>query len=108
MIASYRDMFRLLLPFAQKRLRKPPSALALTDLDASLVSAFLDDLEQSRGVIARTGLLALPRSIVLSVRRVSRARKLRTNSAGLVDSQQTIGSSVVGFLTWKKLRLCST
>ena len=36
-IASYRDTFRLLLQFAQKRLRKAPSQLGLGDLDASLV-----------------------------------------------------------------------
>ena len=34
-IASYRDTFRLLLMFAQMQLRKPPSALTLTDLDAT-------------------------------------------------------------------------
>ena len=33
-IASYRDTFHLLLEFAQKRLGKPPSALALADLNA--------------------------------------------------------------------------
>lgn len=47
-IASYRDTFRLLLQFAQKRLRKPPSRLAFRDLDASLIAAFLDDLENAR------------------------------------------------------------
>jgi integrase/recombinase XerD len=33
-IASYRDTFRLLFTFAQARLRKPPSALALDDLSS--------------------------------------------------------------------------
>jgi integrase/recombinase XerD len=47
-IASYRDTFRLLLQFAQKRLRKAPSQLGLADLDASLVDAFLQDLENRR------------------------------------------------------------
>jgi integrase/recombinase XerD len=47
-IASYRDTFRLLLQFAQKRLRKAPSSLELNDLNASLVSAFLEDLEKRR------------------------------------------------------------
>lgn len=47
-IASYRDTFRLLLQFAQKRLRKAPSQLAMDDLNASLVNAFLDDLEKRR------------------------------------------------------------
>src|SRR6202042_3362303 len=47
-IASYRDTFRLLLQFAQKRLRKAPSQLGLADIDASLVDAFLQDLENRR------------------------------------------------------------
>jgi site-specific recombinase XerD len=47
-IASYRDTFRLLLQFAQKRLRKAPSQLALRDMDASLINAFLEDLENRR------------------------------------------------------------
>jgi integrase/recombinase XerD len=47
-IASYRDTFRLLLRFAEKRLRKAPSQLGLADLDASLVEAFLTDLENQR------------------------------------------------------------
>jgi integrase/recombinase XerD len=47
-IASYRDTFRLLLQFTQKRLRKEPSQLKLSDLDAALINAFLDDLENGR------------------------------------------------------------
>jgi site-specific recombinase XerD len=58
-IASYRDSFRLLLEFVQKRLHKAPSALALEDIDAPLVTAFLDELEQVRGVRARTRNLRL-------------------------------------------------
>lgn len=58
-IASYRDTFRLLLRFAQQRLHKAPSRLALDDIDAPLVLAFLDELEHSRGVSARTRNLRL-------------------------------------------------
>jgi site-specific recombinase XerD len=58
-IASYRDTFRLLLQFAHKRLRKVPSALALDDIDAPLVMAFLDELERVRGITARTRNLRL-------------------------------------------------
>jgi site-specific recombinase XerD len=58
-IASYRDTFRLLLQFAHKRLRKAPSALALEDIDAPLVVAFLDELERVRGITARTRNLRL-------------------------------------------------
>ena len=47
-IASYRDTFRLLLQFAQARLRKTPSQLELKDLDGSLIGAFLEDLEKHR------------------------------------------------------------
>ena len=53
-IASYRDSFSLLLRFTQNRLGKAPSALTLDDLDAPLISAFLDDLEQTRGTSARS------------------------------------------------------
>jgi Phage integrase, N-terminal SAM-like domain len=48
-IASYRDTFRLLLNFAHEQCGKSPSSLNLTDLDAPLISAFLDTLEQQRG-----------------------------------------------------------
>ena len=58
-IASYRDTFRLLFTFAQARLRKPPSALSLNDLDAPFIGAFLTDLETTRGVSARTRNLRL-------------------------------------------------
>ena len=47
-IASYRDTFRLLLRFTQARTGKTPAALHLADLDAELVSAFLDHLEADR------------------------------------------------------------
>src|SRR5260370_7056776 len=53
-IASYRDTFRLLLQFAQKRLHKAPSQLGLDNLDASLVGAFLEDLENRRHHGARS------------------------------------------------------
>jgi site-specific recombinase XerD len=53
-MAAYRDTFRLLLAFAQERLRKPPSALPLTDLDATLVAGFLQHLEKHRRNSVRT------------------------------------------------------
>jgi site-specific recombinase XerD len=58
-IAAYRDTFRLLLYFIQTRLHKAPSALALEDIDAPLVAAFLDDMEKVRGAKARTRNLRL-------------------------------------------------
>ncbi len=47
-IASYRDTFRLLLGFVQKRLGRAPSKLALADLNAPLVASFLEELEHQR------------------------------------------------------------
>lgn len=58
-IASYRDTFRLLLQFSQKRLRKPPSQLRLADLNAPLLGKFLDDLEAGRDNGARSRNLRL-------------------------------------------------
>src|SRR5215467_358363 len=45
-LASYRDTFRLLVQYAQRRLRKAPSDLTMPDLDPSLIGAFLDHLEK--------------------------------------------------------------
>ena len=58
-VASYRDTFRLLFQFAEKRLGRPPSKLALNDLDAPFLSEFLDDLESVRGNQARSRNLRL-------------------------------------------------
>lgn len=53
-VASYRDTFRLLLKFAQQRLKKEPSKLGLAEIDAPFLVAFLDDLEKGRGNTARS------------------------------------------------------
>jgi integrase/recombinase XerD len=53
-IAAYRDTFRLLLSFAQRRTGKQPCKLEIDDLDAPLIQAFLDHLERDRGNSPRT------------------------------------------------------
>lgn len=53
-IAAYRDTMRLLLAFASARSAKSPSELDVGDLDAPLIGAFLDHLEQERGNGPRT------------------------------------------------------
>jgi site-specific recombinase XerD len=53
-VASYRDTFRLLLGFTEKELGRRPAELALADLDAKLVLAFLEYLEKGRHNTART------------------------------------------------------
>ncbi len=58
-VSSYRDTFRQLFTFAQARLGKPPSALAIDDLDAPFICAFLEDIEINRTVSVRTRNLRL-------------------------------------------------
>jgi integrase/recombinase XerD len=53
-IAAYRDTFRLLLAFASQRTGKQPCQLDIEDLDAPLIAAFLNHLEQDRGNSPRT------------------------------------------------------
>jgi integrase/recombinase XerD len=47
-IAAYRDTFRLLLGFAERRLGRAPAKLQLEDLTPGLVDAFLHHLEVER------------------------------------------------------------
>ena len=47
-VAAYRDAFRLLVQFAQKRLGRLPSQLNLKDLNAPFLGKFLDELETGR------------------------------------------------------------
>ena len=53
-ISGYRDTFRLLLCFVAERTHKKPSELDIADLDAPLVAAFLEHLEQVRHNGTRT------------------------------------------------------
>lgn len=65
-IAAYRDTFRLFLSFAEVRIGKAPTALALVDLDAGLILSFLDHLEKDRnnGARSRNARLAALRSFL--------------------------------------------
>jgi site-specific recombinase XerD len=65
-VEAYRDTFRLLLAYLPQKLGKPIPALALADLDAPVVLAFLDHLEADRGNGPRTrnARLAAVRSFV--------------------------------------------
>jgi site-specific recombinase XerD len=53
-IAAYRDTLRLLLGFAADRLGRPPHTFDIGELDAPLIVAFLNHLEQQRGNSIRT------------------------------------------------------
>lgn len=58
-ISSYRDTFRQLLTFVHQRLHRPPSRLNFEEIDAPLIAAFLDSLENERGVSIRSRNLRL-------------------------------------------------
>ena len=58
-IASYRDSLKLLLAFAKQRTGKKPSTLDWADLDAELITAFLEHLETGRHNTTRTRNLRL-------------------------------------------------
>lgn len=53
-IAAYRDTFRLLLVFVRDRTGIRPDRLSLPDLDAAVISAFLDHLERDRKAAVST------------------------------------------------------
>src|SRR5205823_12139427 len=53
-VAAYRDSLRLLVSFASRRVHKESSQLDIGDLDAPLITAFLDSLEQQRRNTVRT------------------------------------------------------
>jgi len=99
-IASYRDTFRLLLQFAQKRLRKAPSQLELDDLNASLVGAFLEYLEKRRRNGSRSRNLRLT-----AIRSFFRYAALEAPAQGgiiqrvLAIPNQRQPRALVGFLT---------
>ncbi len=79
--ASYADAFRLLLSFASAQLKCRPSKLMLEALDARLVVAFLNQLEEKRGNSAatRNARLAAIRSFMrfLEARVPERADQIR-------------------------------
>ena len=58
-ISSYRDTFRQFLKYTEPRLHKPPSGLDFQEIDAPLITAFLDHLEKQQGVSTRSRNLRL-------------------------------------------------
>jgi integrase/recombinase XerD len=99
-IASYRDTFRLLFQFVEKRLAKAPSKLTLEDLNAPFLGAFLDNLESSRANVARSRNLRLA-----AIRSFFRYAALEApQNSGLIQRVLVIPNKrqsrpLVGFLT---------
>jgi integrase/recombinase XerD len=59
-VAAYRDAFKLLLGFVHQRTGRHPAQLSLADLDAGVIGAFLQHLQDERGnsVVTRNARLA--------------------------------------------------
>ena len=97
-IASYRDTFRLLLQFAQKRVRKAPSQLSLEDLNASLIGAFLDDLgDPAWQRCSQPELAADSGAVFLPLRRTGSTGARRTHPTCACDSEPATASRHGGF-----------
>ncbi len=99
-IGSYRDTFRMLLHFAQARFGKPPTQLAFEQIDAPFVAAFLQDLENGRGVAARTRNLRLTaiRSFFRYAAFEAPAHAVQIQRVLAIPSQRFMRAQV-GFLT---------
>ena len=97
-ISSYRDTFRLLLQFAQKRLHKPPARLAFEEIDAPMIAAFLDDLEKSRGITIRSRNLTLDSNpLFLPLCRLRRTVPCRSDPARAGHTGETTHSRFGSF-----------
>ena len=68
-VEAYRDAFRLLLGYTEKRLKKQPVEMDLADLRPALLLGFLDSLEKDRGNSVRTRNAPTRRAEVLSALR---------------------------------------
>jgi integrase/recombinase XerD len=64
-VAAYRDALKLLIAFTAKRTGRPPSGLDIADLNAEVITSFLDHLQHERAnaVSTRNARLAAIRSL---------------------------------------------
>ena len=99
-VASYRDAFCLLLRFIERETGKSPVKLALDDLDASMIGAFLNHLERDRCNSVRTR-----NSRLAAIHSLFRFAALRhPDHAGLIERvlaipQKRFERKTVSFLT---------
>lgn len=99
-VATYRDTFRLLLAFAERRVKRAPANLLVSDLDAALIVDFLHELETVRHNTLRTrnARLAAVRSFFCFVA-VNLPDHLHQIQRILAIPQKKPDRRLVGFLT---------
>ena len=98
-VHAYRDTFRLLLDYAHATTGKQPSQLDLADLDAALISGFLDHLEHERPTPSAPATPASPPSTPFPLRLLPRTRPRRAHPTRPGHPRQTPATAVVSFLT---------
>jgi integrase/recombinase XerD len=99
-ISAYRDTIKLLLIFAAGQAKKPPSRLAIDDLDAVMIGAFLCylDTERHNGTATRNARLAAIHSFYRYALPLIPDRA-HTASQVLAIPQRRHGQAVVSYLT---------
>ena len=103
-VASYRDTFRLLIGFAEQNLGKHVAKLTLTDLNVTLVLAFLDYLEVERHncIRSRNIRLAAIRSF-LHYAGLQEPAALSTIQRVLAVPMKRFERPAMSFLTFKEI-----
>lgn len=104
-INAYRDTFRLLLRFLERRYGLQPDGLRVDDLDAPRVLAFLDDLERHHRNTARTRNLRL--AAIRSFLRHAAATEpllLQVAQRVLAIPVKRFERAVVGYLTRQQIQ----
>jgi integrase/recombinase XerD len=104
-VNAYRDSFRRLLAFAQQRLGKPPSDLALEDLNAAFVLAFLQHLEKDRhnSIRSRNARFAAIRSFMHYVA-LKEPAAVALSQAVLAIPMKRFERPLIGFLSHEHMQ----
>jgi integrase/recombinase XerD len=99
-VTAYRDSFRLLLAFAETRLRKRPTEITFDDLSASFILEFLNYLENERhnSIRSRNARFAAIRSFMDYVALQEPSALAMTQSV-LAISMKRFEQPLIGFLS---------
>ena len=103
-VAAYRDCFRLLLAFAERRLRKLPADIQLEQLNAPLVLDFLEYLEKQRrnSVRSRNARFAAIRSF-MHFAGLKEPSTLAVSQSVLAIPMKRFERPLIGFLSRKQI-----
>jgi len=103
-VAAYRDCFRLLLAFAERRLRKLPADIQLEQLNAPLILDFLEYLEKQRrnSVRSRNARFAAIRSF-MHFAGLKEPSTLAVSQSVLAIPMKRFERPLIGFLSRKQI-----